>query len=213
MNLRSLIAYNEVVMWEGKPNQKCLILESIFNPLLPIAIIWAIFDLGFLGSFAGGFGMMGGMGLFMGGFFLLHLMPVWIYLGGVIFAFRKYQNTAYLITDKGIYVSGGIFTYTYEMKPFTDLSHIHIHRGILDQRLGVGDVILECHHQTVYYNSRNRRTQFQGIRICNIPDYEKVFSLIKQLQTDVYADTMYPNDLRPRQNHGYQTEYRGRNFK
>ncbi len=213
MNLRNLIAYNEVVMWEGKPNKKCFILESIFNPLLPIAIIWALFDLSFMGIFSGNFGMMGGMGLFMGGFFLFHLMPVWLYLGGVLFSFRKYKNTAYLITDKGIYVSGGVFTYTYEMKPFTDLSHINIRRGIFDQWLGVGDVISECHHETYHYSSRNRRAQNHGMNICNIPDYEKVFGLIKQLQTDIYADTMYPNDLRPKQNHGYQTEYRGRNFR
>ena len=29
---------------------------------------------------------------------------------------------------------------------------------------------------------------------------------IKKLQEDVYTDTMYPNDLRPKENHGYNTE-------
>ena len=31
--------------------------------------------------------------------------------------------------------------------------------------------------------------------------------MVKQLQTDIYADTQYPNDLRPAENHGYQTQY------
>ncbi len=91
------------------------------------------------------------------------------------------------------------------MKPFTDLSHIRIHRGIFDQWIGVGDVISECHHME-YTRRRNTRVP-QGVNICNIADYQEVFALVKQLQTDVYADTMYPNDLRPKQNHGYKTVY------
>ena len=31
--------------------------------------------------------------------------------------------------------------------------------------------------------------------------------MVKNLQTDIYADTMYPNDLRPSSNHGYNTNY------
>ena len=46
-----------------------------------------------------------------------------------------------------------------------------------------------------------------GINICNIAEYQEVFNLIKKMQTDIYADTMYPNDMRPEGNHGYQTKY------
>ena len=34
----------ERVFWRGKPNFKCFILESIFNPLLFVAIFWGILD-------------------------------------------------------------------------------------------------------------------------------------------------------------------------
>lgn len=61
---------------------------------------------------------------------------------------------------------------------------------------GTGDVISTCAHG-----------HEAGGDICNIPDYERVFSLVKQLQEDIYSDTMYPNDLRPAENHGYQTKY------
>lgn len=200
-DLQALVGKNEKIMWQGKPNKRCFVLESIFNPLLFIAIIWAVFDFSIMGLAF----QTSGMGIFMGGFMLFHLMPVWIYLAGVLFSIRKYKNTEYIITDRGIYVSGGTFSYTYEMKPFTDLSHIHIHRGLFDQWIGVGDVISECHH-TTYTHSRNGRVP-QGMNICNIADYQDVFNLVKQLQTDIYADTMYPNDLRPKENHGYRTEY------
>ncbi len=46
-----------------------------------------------------------------------------------------------------------------------------------------------------------------GTTIANIKDYRKVFELIKNLQEDIYTDVMYPNDLRPSENHGYKTKY------
>lgn len=206
-DLEAMVGMNESILWRGKPDKKCFILESIFNPMLPFALIWAIIDLVVIGFT---FSASGGMLMFILPFMLLHLMPVWIYIGGVIMSFRKHRNTQYIITDKGIYVSGGIFAYKYEMKPFTDLSHINIHRGIFDQWLGVGDVVTVCSHTGFNSNSSHSHSS-NGLTICDIPDYQQVFAMIKQLQTDIYADTQFPNDLRPGENHGYQTQYRGRN--
>ncbi len=206
-DLEAMIGMNESILWRGKPDKKCFILESIFNPMLPFALIWAIIDLAVVGFT---FSASGGMLMFILPFMLLHLMPVWIYIGGVIMSFRKHRNTEYIITDKGIYVSGGIFAYKYEMKPFTDLSHINIHRGIFDQWLGVGDVVTVCSH-TGYSSNSSHSHSSNGLTICDIPDYQQVFAMVKQLQTDIYADTQFPNDFRPGENHGYQTQYRGRN--
>lgn len=208
-DLEAMVGMNESILWRGKPDKKCFILESIFNPMLPFALIWAIIDLVVIGFT---FNASGGMLMFILPFMLLHLMPVWIYIGGVIMSFRKHRNTQYIITDKGIYVSGGIFAYRYEMKPFTDLSHINIHRGIFDQWLGVGDVVTVCSHTGYSSNSSHSHSHSSnGLTICDIPDYQQVFAMVKQLQTDIYADTQFPNDLRPGENHGYQTQYRGRN--
>lgn len=202
-DLELMVGNNETILWRGKPNKKCFLLESVFNPMLPFALIWALIDFGII--FGMGLSKSGeGLGFFLVPFFLIHLMPVWLYLGGVFLALKKYKNTEYIITDKGIYVSGGTFSYTYEMKPFTDLSHINIHRGIFDQWLGVGDVVSICSHSG--YNSHDSHSS-HGLTICDISDYREVFSMVKQLQTDIYADTQYPNDLRPAENHGYQTQY------
>lgn len=208
-DLEYMVGKNEQILWRGKPDKKCFILESIFNPLLPFALIWGIIDFGIVGATMST-GAGSEMGLFFLGFFALHLMPVWMYLGGIFFSFRKYRNTEYIVTDRGIYVSGGVFTYNYEMKPFTDLSHINIHRGIFDQMLGVGDVISVCEHGSINTtNQRNNHSHSNGFNICDIPDYREVFQLVKDLQTDIYSDTMFPNDMRPETNHGYKTKYRG----
>ena len=48
--LKLLIGKDEKIIYAGKPNKKCFIFESIFNPLLPFALIWGLFDFFFIGA-------------------------------------------------------------------------------------------------------------------------------------------------------------------
>ena len=198
--LRAIVGPYERILYQGKPNKKCYIFESVFNPLLFIAVIWAIIDFGLIG---GVFSQMdSGMPSIMLPFMLLHLMPVWIYLGGVLFMARKYRNTAYIVTDRAIYVSGGTFTRNINAKPFAELSHINLHRGFFDQMFHVGDIIATT-------NQFNQNGKAAVISISSISDYIEVYNLVKKLQTDIYSDVMYPNAKRPAENPGYHTKYRG----
>ena len=195
--LKSMVGMDETILYEGKPDKKCFIIESIFNPLLPVAILWAVIDMGFLG-----FGMGGGMPIFMLPFMLFHMMPVWIYLGGFFFSFRRYQNTYYIVTDHAVYASSGIFTMNLETKTFAELSRVNLHRGIFDQMFGVGDVQITT-------NQLTKKNMPAMLNINSISNYTEVYQMVKKLQKDIYADIMYPNDLRPKENHGYKTKYRG----
>lgn len=215
--LELMVGKNEKILWQGKPNKRCFILEGIFNPLLPFALVWFLFDSLFITAFIGGSTASGAPTAFSIVpliFILFHMMPVWIYLGGVLFVFRRYQHTEYIVTDKGVYVSGGLFSYTCNMKPFTELARVNIHRGIIDQIVGVGDVVLTSNNVADLYSSNvrvNGRPLDVGTIIADIKDYREVFEIIKKLQEDIYTDTMYPNDLRPEENHGFRTKYNGLN--
>ncbi len=199
--LKAIIGYDETILYVGKPDKRCYIFESIFNPLLPFALLWAIIDLGILGGtlFSNG---SEEILFFIIPFMLIHMMPVWIYLGGVLFSFRKYRNTAYVVTDKAIYVSGGIFSRTINSKPFAELSHINLHRGVFDQIFKVGDVIAS----TNQYTTKGKNIT---INISSIANYIDVYNLVKKLQTDIYTDVMYPNAKRPSENPGYGSKYTG----
>ena len=199
--LKMIIGSNEKILYEGKPNKKCYIYESIFNPLLPFALLWAIIDFGIIG---GTFFVEGATNLlfFIIPFMLLHLMPVWIYLGGILFTVRRYKNTAYIVTDKAIYISTGIFTRNINTKPFAELSHINLHRGIFDQMFNVGDIIATS-------NQLNQNGKTTTISISSISDYVDVYNLVKKLQIDIYTDVQYPNAKRPTENPGYNTKYKG----
>lgn len=194
--LKSMIGMDETILYEGKPDKKCFIFESILNPLLPVAIIWAVLDMSFMG-FA-----VGGMQKIMIPFMLIHMMPVWIYLGGVIFSFRRYRNTYYVVTDHAVYVSSGIFTMNLQEKTFAELSRVNLHRGIFDQMFNVGDIQITT-------NQFTKKNVPAVITISSITNYTEVYQMVKKLQKDIYSDIMYPNDLRPNENHGYKTKYRG----
>ena len=200
-DLNRMIKPGEQIFYEGQPDKKCFIFESIFNPLLPFALIWAIIDLGVLGSTLM-FDKQSSMAFFIIPFMLLHMMPVWIYLGGVVFSVVRHRNTYYIVTDKAIYVSGGVFAKHFNVKPFAELSHINMHRGIFDQMFNVGDIIATS-------NQLNTNGHAQAITLHSISNYAETFSLIQKLQTDIYTDIMYPNALRPEENPGYDTKYKG----
>ena len=201
-DLKAIVGEDETIFYEGKPDKKCFIFESIFNPLLPFALLWAIIDFGIIGStfFAD---EMKEMILFIVPFFLIHLLPVWIYLGGILFTIRKYKNTYYIVTDKALYVSEGVFRKSILRKSFGELSNINLHRGIFDQIFKVGDIIATT-------NQVGTNGKLTPIKISSISNYVEVYNLVKKLQRDVYTDTMYPNALRPEENPGYQTKYKGK---
>ena len=185
-DLKRIIGSGERILFELKPDKKCFIFESIFNPLLPFAIIWGLFDLFFIAGLLSSVEEKGFLA-FIIPFFLLHLMPVWIYLAGVLFSVKRYRNTNYIITDKAIYISGGIFNKTFQNKPFAELSHVDLHRGIFDQMFNVGDIV--CTTSQVGANGVHT-----PITINSIENYVDVYNLVKKLQTDIYTDVMYPND-------------------
>lgn len=194
--LKRMVGLDETILYEGKPEKRCFIFESIFNPLLPFAIIWALFDVGLLGK------AVGSMQLFMIPFMLFHMMPVWLYLAGVIFAFKRYKNTYYIVTDHAVYISSGIFSMNLEAKTFAELSRVNLHRGIFDQMFNVGDVQITT-------NQFTKKNMPAVLGINSISNYSEVYQIVKKLQKDIYSDIMYPNDLRPEENHGYRTKYRG----
>lgn len=210
INMRELVKPNEQVLWEGKPKKSTTILEGIFNPMLFFALIWGAFDMGFMGVAMTADGFEDGILMFLVPFMLIHMMPVWIYIAGVFGVFFRWKNTHFMVTTQALYISGGLFAFNYEMKPWVDIGHITIHQGIFDRMTGVGDVNFVCNH-THMTRTEGGHNQGHGMKIYNIPDFKEVFSLVNNLQTDMYSDTMFPNAMRPETNPGYNTQYTGMN--
>ena len=94
------LAPGEQLLWRGKPKKSAYIADKALS-MLPIAVIWLIFDLNFL-RLAGGNG-------FLLIFLLVHMMPVWIWLGSALTAAAQWRNEDYFITNKRIIIRKNIF--------------------------------------------------------------------------------------------------------
>lgn len=182
--LELLIGADENVLWSGKPNKRGFILEGIFNSMLPFALFWAFIDLSIIrGIFTGDINNASNEStLFILIFMAVHMMPVWIYLFGILTVIIKYKNTQYAVTEKGVYVSSGVFTANCDMRPFSEITNIRVHRGIIDQMLGVGDVILSTND---YYRTSRGRTMRYQLSIDSIRDYVEVFEYIENAQSSI----------------------------
>ena len=101
--LKKYVGSNEKIIYEGNQDFRCLIFETIFNPNLPLAIIWGAIDSIILLVLNSTTVVNGGSGGFfmISIFILVHMMPVWLYLFGIFTAIFKYRNITYIVTDKG----------------------------------------------------------------------------------------------------------------
>jgi len=142
VQLVDLVANGEEILWQGKPSKKTTILEAVFSPMCFFAILWAVIDFGFIINLAVNFDS-GMPWYFIIPFFCIHLMPVWIYIGGIIKAVRIANNTQYVLTNKAFYSLETIGKTHFHKTLLEDMSDLHTSQGFIDKRIGVGDVVFD----------------------------------------------------------------------
>ena len=186
---------DEKILWEGKPDKKSFVLGRVVQ-MLPIALIWLAFD-GF--AIAMIFSHSSQLPTFtyfiFGGFFLIHLTPVWIWIASVVTAFKRLKNTEYAFTGKRIIIKTGFFA-KFDNVFYSDIAALDLHIGVIDRMFKVGDVIIKTNSGSTYM----------------VEDIDNPYFILERLQkivNDIKTDINFPNDLRPKENHGYNTQYKG----
>lgn len=200
--LRALIGEKEKILYSGRPSRGSMVVGCIFNRHLVQAVVLAAIIWRFAPEVIAGTPWMRAIPAMP----LMFSLAGAIYLGGVFLAFLRFQNLSYFITDKAIYRSEGALRKRYLTKPFAELSHVDLSRGIFDQLLGVGDVVVTSPQPDP---GPYEQPHDPGIVIEGVADYRKAYNLVKKLQEDIHADVRYPNDLRPAKNHGRRAKQRG----
>jgi len=136
-----------------------------------------------------------------------------IAIGVPIYTFLVYNHTYYAITDKRIIMQKGIIGRDFEIIDFDQLSNAGVNVGLFDKLFGKnsGSILLTTPGTITYTNTFSQRgTMAQRPHVLsNIHDPYNVFKLFKKVSFDVKADIQYPNRYRPKENVGYQTEYKG----
>ena len=215
-----ILTQNEKILWEGKP----LFLPYFFTSLLPLFFI-ALFFFGpilfiwiqskislmlfapllrmfppealssasshslFTDPILGGF-------LFMG-FFIIFTGPLYNIL--------VFRNIYYVITDKRVIVQNGLIARGFEIIDFDKVANAGVRIGFFDRLFGhnTGSIFVSpMSANTTYVHSDMFQPTLSNIRY----PYD-VFKFFEKVSYDIKTDIQYPNQLRPKENPGYQTEY------
>lgn len=198
INLQKIIVDDEEIIWSGKPKKSAFIIYKVVT-MLPIALIWLLFDSAIISMMLFGSEEQVPVGIliFLIGFFSLHLFPVWIWLSNVITANKRWKNTEYAVTNKRLIISDGFIGKNYQSFYYKEIEKVDLNISAIDRMLKVGDI-----SATIGGNS-----------VPIFVDIENVYDIYPKLQKivlDIQTDMEYPNEYRPKENPGYNTKYNGK---
>lgn len=194
-SIKDLIQNDEEILWQGKPKKSAFIWSKILQ-LLPIVLIWVLVDGCIIYAFikTGAASQVSTFILIIFIlFFVLHLTPLWIWIGNIITSTAQYKNTEYVFTTKRIIIRSGVFVDVKSIY-YIDVQLVHLNVGLISRILKVGNI---------HIVSKAERT----ILFC-ITDPYRVCNMLQDIVNDLKTDMYYPNDLRPEENKRYQTKYR-----
>ena len=189
----------ETLIWSSKPKKSAFIINKVLT-MMPIAILWLSIDLCFLVPIL----KSGTAPFIIIPFFAFHLFPVWTWLGNVITANKRWQNTYYYVTDKRIILQTGFINMNYQTIYYKDLKNVNLRIGLIDKLLGVGDIYFDLGSYTI-----NNRTKFVSYAFLDIENPQEIYPRLQKIVLDIQTDIEYPNALRPNENPGYNTKYKG----
>lgn len=195
-SVEDILSKDEKILQRLKPNKRVLLLESIFKGL-PVVLLWVAFDTFFIVMMivTGAFKENPGLIPAVIAFFALHLLPLWLYILNIIKTMAGAKNIEYVFTDKRIIIRSGVIGIDFKNIYYSDVEGINCKVGIFDRMFKVGDLYIKALNQSAV--------------LMNIETPYFYLQKLQKITLDIKTDIQYPNDLRPKENHGYNTEYKG----
>lgn len=193
---RPVLADGEHILWSGKPKKNAFIASHSLT-MMPIAIIWLCLDMTFILNMV----RADGLQLFTLGFFALHMMPVWIWLGSLITAPKRWRNTNYYVTNRRIIIQGGFLAVNEKSLFFKEIRSVQSKVGLFDKLSGTGSILFNA--EMISGNNKATPPSFQYLENAGA-----VYQRVQRTVLDMQTDMEYPNALRPEENPGYNTDYK-----
>jgi membrane protein YdbS with pleckstrin-like domain len=179
---------NEKILWRGKP---------VWKPYF----FWRLLGSLFLALFFGGWlGLTFLREMFMAAGYGSFAIPVFVTLTVAIFAVLMlyfvlvYKYIDYTITDKRIFVQGGLIGRDFESIDFDNVQDINVNVGWIDRIFNTGSVV-------------GTSAGMKTIELSSIREPYDVFKLFKKSAFDVKAEMKFPSAYRPKTSKGYRTRY------
>lgn len=193
-SLELFIGNDEQILWQGKPKKKAYVLGAFFK-MFPFALVWLCFDGVFIGAFIGTGAINSAPPsaiLILIAFFAFHLIPVWIWLAGIIKASVQHKNLEYAFTNKRIVIKSGIIGIDFKTVYYSQIQSVNLKVGLVDKMLKVGDVYIKSDDSSVV--------------LFDIADPYFITEKLQSIVIDIKTDVEFPNALRPETNPGYNVK-------
>lgn len=191
VKLEKILVNDEQLIWAGKPKKSAFLINKALE-MLPFALIWLLFDAGFI-VLAFSTEEAREMLWILIPFFAVHLMPVWIWLSSILTANKKWENMEYAVTNKRIIISSGFIGIDYKSIYYKEIEKVDLKVSAIDKILKVGDI---------YISAKDSGTAFLDVE--NAYD---IYPKLQEVVLDIQTDIEFPNNLRPKENDGYNTKY------
>lgn len=170
-SVEDMLLPNERVLWKGKPKKFSYVISKSIG-MMPFALIWGLIDFAIIFSLINQGAFKDApkfLPFFLIGFFALHLMPVWIWLGSIIKAAKEMSSIEYVITTNRIIdIRGKKQPYIASEVNLSSLQKVNLKKGFVDKLLKVGDIYISG-------------TEKKSIVLFDIPNCEFITNKIKEL--------------------------------
>ena len=161
-----------------KPNKKAFVLSRTIK-MLPIAIIWILFDTVALILMTSNEMLKGETFLIVViiAFAIIHLIPVWIWIFNIIKALKQVKYEEYSLTTDTIVVKTGDSAVNLKLVKYTDIISVTVNRSLTDKLLKVGDVVII--------------TDYREVTLHDLPNYNEVATAIHKKSVVAYEEESY----------------------
>lgn len=205
--IEDMLIDDEAVIWKGKPNRKAYLLNCIFTPFTIFALMWFAIDATIIIAATTAADSTVPL-FFLIPFMALHLMPFWMWLGNILTAQIRWENSEYLVTDRRILLKTGIWGVDVKTVYYKEIRNVTLIKGIIDNILGVGDIYFDL-SANVYMNQNNSSSTNGRLAMFDLENPYELYTRLQKIVLDIQTDIEYPNALRPDENPGYKTQYKG----
>ncbi len=196
-NIENLLENNENIIWRGVPQFKPFVFPALIS--LPFGLVFA------------GFGVFPILAAFKTEQYWMLLFPhFWIGLllgfGPFIYKLLVYKHTDYAVTNKRVIFKSGVIGRDYSFIDFDKITNSEVNVGVFDVVLGNNSGTINIFSAGTLMATKSG-IQSIPYKFSSITDPYNAIKLLKKVSFDIKTDINYPNELRPKENSGYNTEY------
>lgn len=200
-----ILNQDEKVIWQGRPQFRPFVASSAG------AIIFGLFPSSIVGIFVYTFikqGIPWYFWLFLTPFILICL---YLLVGVTIYTLLVYKYIWYTITDKRVIFQKGLIGRDFDFADFDKVESATVNVGVIDKLFGKNSGSIRIYANRLVSESGNQGTTSTAnvpFTMSHITDPYSIFEMFKKVSFDVKTDINFPNVMRPKENLGYQTDYK-----